>query len=175
MVLNYWYLSTPDTLHWHKECIFMHSTSWWVSIRVQFNMDTLLENCPNNSDFSGSFVKCSIHLFFDNLVNEMALIVFNIGNKTIEHSKHEILSISKTRLDQECSSSEVNRNASCKDAKQLRQDRNTVSGLSFVPLAFLLNGYILVLECSTLGPASFSNHLECSVISFSECSIDLNR
>ena len=60
-----------------------------------------------------------------------------------EHSENKSLSILKTKSDLECCSPALNKRASRKNAKQLRQNQITLIGLSFVPLAFLQNACLL--------------------------------
>ena len=63
----------------------------------------------------------------------------SVDVRAIEHSENRILRISETKLDWECSSTTFNKRASNKNAKELRQNQNTVSDLGFVTLAFLQN------------------------------------
>ena len=56
--------------------------------------------------------------------------------RMIGHSENKILRSSKTRLYLEFSSPVFNNHVSCKNVERPRQNQNTLSGLSFVPLAF---------------------------------------
>ena len=72
-----------------------------------------------------------------------------------EHFLNKILRILKTKLDLKSSSPPLNRDASCRDAKQLSQ--NTLRGLNFVLLAFLQRASLSNVGLEHSGPTSFSN------------------
>ena len=63
----------------------------------------------------------------------MTFCVSHRNLEPIERFKNKVFGISKTRLNLGCSSPASRKHFSSKNAKQLRQNRNTVSGLSIVP------------------------------------------
>ena len=78
----------------------------------------------------------------------------------IKHSGNKILGILATMLDRECFSPAFNEHTSCKNAKQLRQNQNTLRGMSFVPLSFLAE---CTLDWNASGPKLFSNSPDCII------------
>ena len=99
-----WGLSTPPTNYRPMFVVMM-----MLAIKSAANNDYLAKKVGN-----------------DNNASRQTFIRF-LFLKIIEHSENKVSLISKTRLGLECSSSAFNRHASSKNAKQLRQNQNTIT------------------------------------------------
>ena len=64
-------------------------------------------------------------------------------DKAIEYSKNKTSHILKTKLDVECPSTVSSKHVFLKRDKHLRQNQNTLNGLSFGPLEFLQGTFLL--------------------------------